>query len=141
MRQSKVFLDSSVIIAGLASNTGGSNEILALAELGVIIPYISEDVVSEVVRNIQKKLSGSSALFITLFKKLPFKMIEFSEKDLDFAKTIINEKDAPILAAAISGKVDLLLSLDKHFFAIKCKENLDFVISTPGEFLREFTPA
>lgn len=78
MRQSKVFLDSSVMIAGLASNTGGSGKILALAELGVIVPCISEDVVSEVVPNIQKKLPGSIALFITLFKKLPFKMIEFS---------------------------------------------------------------
>lgn len=140
MRQSKVFLDSSVIIAGLASDTGGSNEILALAELGVIIPYISEFVVSEVVRNTQKKLPGSIALFITLFKKIPFKMIEFSERDLDFAKTMINEKAAPILAAAVSGKVDWLLSLDKHFFVIKCKKDLDFVISTPGEFLRKFTP-
>jgi putative PIN family toxin of toxin-antitoxin system len=140
MRQSKVFLDSSVIIAGLASNTGGSNEILVLAELGVIIPYISEDVVSEVVRNIQKKLPGSIAFFITLFKKIPFKMIEFSERDLDFAKTMINEKDAPILAAAVSGKVDWLLSLDKHFITIKYKGELDFVISTPGEFLRKFTP-
>lgn len=48
MKQSKVFLDSSVIIAGLASRTGGSHEVLALSELGIIVPCISEDVVSEV---------------------------------------------------------------------------------------------
>lgn len=140
MRQSKVFLDSSMVITGLASATGGSREILALAELGVIIPYISEDVVSEVVRNIQKKLPGSIGPFITLFKKLPFKMIEYTAKDLVFAKTVIHEKDALILAAAVSGKVDRLLSLDKHFLTIKCEEDLDFVISTAGEFLRKFTP-
>ncbi|NLI12603.1 putative toxin-antitoxin system toxin component, PIN family [Pelotomaculum propionicicum] len=140
MRQSKVFLDSSVIIAGLASNTGGSSEVLVLAELGVIIPCISEDVVSEVVRNIQKKLPGSVALYITLFKKLPFKIVDFPDQDLDFAKTIINEKDAPILASAISGKVDWLLSLDKHLLTVKCKENLGFAVGTPGDFLQNFSP-
>lgn len=36
MRRIKVFLDSSVIIAGLASASGGSHKVLALAELGVI---------------------------------------------------------------------------------------------------------
>ncbi len=138
MRQSKVFLDSSVIIAGLASNTGGSREILVLAELSVIIPCISEDVVSEVARNIQKKLPGSIALFITLLKKLPFKIVDFPEQDLDFVKTIINEKDAPILASAISGKVDWLLSLDKHILNVKSKENLGFAIGTPGDFLQNF---
>ena len=59
MKQSRIFIDSSVIIAGLASKTGGSHEVLALAELKLIIPCISEDVVSEFVRNVQKKLPNS----------------------------------------------------------------------------------
>ena len=32
---------------------------------------------------------------------------------------IINEHDAPIMAAAISAKVNWLLSLDKHFLTLK----------------------
>lgn len=44
----RLFLDSSVIIAGLASRTGASHAILALAELGLIrlvgCPYILTEV-------------------------------------------------------------------------------------------------
>ncbi|MEW6424916.1 MAG: PIN domain-containing protein [Bacillota bacterium] len=73
MKQTKVFLDSSVIIAGLASKKSGSYEVLTLAELKIIIPCICEDIVREVFRNVQKKLPGSAAHFYALFKKLPFK--------------------------------------------------------------------
>lgn len=115
MKRIRVFLDSSVIIAGLASKKGGSYEVLAMAELNVLLPCICEDVVSEVFRNVQKKLPGSVPYVYALFKKLPFKIIDPADEDLALAKKMINEKDAPILAAAMTGNVDWLLSLDKHF--------------------------
>lgn len=136
-KPSKVFLDSSVIIAGLASVTGGSHEILALAELKLIIPFISEDVVSEVLRNVQKKLPNSLPYFFTLFKTLPFKIIDATEKDMEYAKTLINEKDAPILAAAIAGQVDWLLSLDKHFLTADLQGKVSFNVGSPKDFLLE----
>ncbi|MGQ9825815.1 MAG: putative toxin-antitoxin system toxin component, PIN family [Desulfotomaculales bacterium] len=137
MEQTKVFLDSSVIIAGLASKKGGSYEVLALAELKIIIPCISEEVVSEVFRNVQKKLPGSTAHFFALFKKLPFKIIDPFEEDLARARKLINEKDAPILAAAMSGKVDWLLSLDRHFLKAGLEEKAGFQLGTPKEFLQK----
>jgi len=139
MRPTKVFLDSSVIIAGLASEIGGSHRVLALAELGLITPYISEEVTEEVMRNIQKKLPESIAHFYTLLKSLPFIIAGADEKARKYALTLINEKDAPILAAAISGKVDWLLSLDKHFLTADWKGNLEFKIASPQEFLNEFS--
>lgn len=137
MKRIKVFLDSSVMIAGLASKKVGSYEVLALAELKVLLPCISEDVVSEVFRNVQKKLPGSESYAYTLFKKLPFKMIDPSEEDIKLAKKLINEKDAPILAAAITGKVDWLLSLDKHFLKTGMERKVNFQICSPGEFLQQ----
>ncbi|MDN5344901.1 MAG: hypothetical protein PWQ18_1014 [Clostridia bacterium] len=138
MKSTKVFLDSSIIIAGLASETGGSHRVLALAELGLITPYISEEVTEEVMRNIQKKLPESIAHFYTLFKSLPFVFAVADEKAMKYARTLINEKDASILAAAISGKVDWLLSLDKHFQVLDWKGNLEFKIASPQLFLNEF---
>jgi putative PIN family toxin of toxin-antitoxin system len=135
MKPIKVFLDSSVIIAGLASTTGGSHKVLALAELKLIRPCISEEVVSELLRNIQKKLPYSLPHFYTLFKILPFKIIDATDKSLEYAKTLINEKDAPILAAAITGQVDWLLSLDRHFLTEFLKEKVDLSICSPKEFL------
>lgn len=134
MKRIKVFLDSSVLIAGLASRKGGSHEVLALAELGIIIPCISEDVVSEVLRNVQKNLPNSALHYYNLFKTMPFKVMDASEKDTEYAKTLINEKDAPILAAAISGSVDWLLSLDKHF--LRLERSPGFNVGTPGMFLQ-----
>jgi putative PIN family toxin of toxin-antitoxin system len=137
MRQNKVFLDSSVIIAGLASKKGGSFEVLALAELNIIIPCICENVVSEVYHNVQKKLPGSLAYVYTLFKKLPFELIDPTEEDMGKANKLINKQDAPILAAAITGKVDWLLSLDKHFLKASMGDKIGFQICTPGEFLHK----
>ncbi|MEW6623036.1 MAG: putative toxin-antitoxin system toxin component, PIN family [Bacillota bacterium] len=136
MKQTKVFLDSSVIIAGLASKKSGSYEILALAELNIIIPYISENVVTEVFRNIQKKIPGGMAYIYPLFKKLSFRLIDPTKEDVEKAKKLINEKDAPVLAAAITGKVDWLLSLDKHFLKANMESKIGFQICTPGEFLQ-----
>ncbi|HOV79186.1 MAG TPA: putative toxin-antitoxin system toxin component, PIN family [Bacillota bacterium] len=133
----KVFLDSSVIIAGLASATGASHKVLALAELKLIRPYVSEDVISEVLRNAQKKLPDSLAHFYMLFKILPFRIVDPTVKDLEHAKTLINNKDAPILAAAMAGQADWLLSLDKHFLAAGLQEKAGFAIGPPGKFLLE----
>lgn len=54
VKKIRVFFDSSVIIAGLASSRGASCMLLSLAEMEVIEPYISEQVVTEVIKNIEK---------------------------------------------------------------------------------------
>lgn len=136
MKQTKVFLDSSVIIAGLASNKGGSYEVLVLAELKIIVPCICENVVNEVFRNVQKKLPSGMPHVYTLFKRLPFKLMDPTEEDMEKAQQLINDKDAPNLAAAITGEVDWLLSLDKHFLKVSMEDQIGFKISTPGEFLQ-----
>ena len=137
MRKTRIFLDSSVIISGLASVKGGSHKVLALAEVGIIAPCISAEVENEVLRNVAKKLPNAVVYFERLLKELSFVVIEASSEDHERGKLIINEHDAPIMAAAISGKVDWLLSLDKHFLAAKERVGLDITISTPGEFLQQ----
>ncbi|WP_276619844.1 putative toxin-antitoxin system toxin component, PIN family [Syntrophomonas wolfei] len=134
MNPIKVFLDSSVIIAGLASAKGGSREILNLAELGFLIPVISEEIVREVVRNIERKLPACLAHYYQLFRILPFIMAEPSEDSLAQAKELINPHDALILASALSSRADWLISLDKHFLVLNNKE-LFMKIGTPEDFL------
>jgi len=50
---------------------------------------------------------------------------------------LINKKDAHVLAPAITGKSDFLLTLDrKHFMTPNFKmANFDCIILTPGEIL------
>ncbi|MDD3364519.1 MAG: putative toxin-antitoxin system toxin component, PIN family [Syntrophomonas sp.] len=131
----KVFLDSSVIIAGLASAKGGSREILNLAELGFLVPVISEEVVREVTRNVERKLPDCLAHYYQLFRLLPFIMVEPSEESLAQAKELINHHDSRILASALSSRADWLISLDKHFLSLD-NEELSIKIGSPGDFVQ-----
>ncbi|MEN6348830.1 MAG: putative toxin-antitoxin system toxin component, PIN family [Syntrophomonas sp.] len=134
MKPIKVFLDSSFIITGLASSKGGSREILNLAELKFLVPVISEQVVREVTRTIEKKLPDRLSHYFQLFRLLPFIMVEPSSKNLEKARELINPQDARILASALTAGVDWLISLDKHFISLK-KEGLVIKIGSPGDFL------
>ncbi len=137
MKRIKTFLDSSVIIAGLASKTGGSHKFLLMAEYKIIMPLISEVVVQETLNNISKKMPQQYNLFYALFKKLPFKLVNPAETDTKKALTLINEKDAPILAAAITGKTEWLLSLDRHFLEPQLSDITGMNIGTPGDFIQK----
>lgn len=137
VKKIKVFFDSSVIIEGLASSRGASCMLLSLAEMEIIEPYISEQVVTEVIKNIEKKLPSCLPQFFTLFKKLPLILVDDEEEKLKYALKIINDRDAKILSAAMTAGVDVLVSLDKHFLDSQLAGKLDFMICAPGELLKE----
>ena len=135
VKKIRVFFDSSVIIAGLASSRGASCMLLSLAEMEVIEPYISEQVVTEVIKNIEKKLPSCLPQFFTLFKSLPFVLVDYEKRKLKYASELINDKDANILVAAMTSDVDVLVSLDRHFFDRQLAGKVDFMICTPGKLL------
>ncbi|MBS3947977.1 MAG: hypothetical protein KGZ57_06710 [Dethiobacter sp.] len=76
-------------------------------------------------------------LLTPIFKRLAFILADPAADDLILAKTLINEKDAPIIAAVITSKVDWLLSLDSHFLNKDWEGKLGFSTSTPGDFLQK----
>lgn len=138
MKPIKTFLDSSVIIAGLASQSGGSHKLLVLVELKIIKAFVSEYVVSEVYHNIEKKMPDLIDKTYLLFSRLPFVLIDPDHGSLKFAESMINAKDAPVLAAAVSGNVDWLITLDRHFLNQPWQNRLKFDLGTPGQFLANF---
>ncbi|MFZ5632313.1 MAG: PIN domain-containing protein [Bacillota bacterium] len=133
-KNNRVFFDSSVLIAGLASPDGGSAVLLAMAEMRLITPVISEMVVTEVIRNIEKKLLRCLPQYHRLFKSLPFEIADPTEDFIISARKLINEKDAIILAAAMNAKIDFLVTLDRHFFTADLQK-LPFTVCSPGELL------
>lgn len=136
MKQIKIFLDSSVIIAGLASKLGGSHQILLLTEHKIVVSLISEMVVQETLKAINRKMPQQYNLFYSLFQRLPFQLIDPSEDDLKRALSMINEKDTPILAAAMTGKAEWLLSLDRHFLVPNLTASTGINMGTPGDFIQ-----
>src|SRR3989338_2331717 len=133
----KVFLDSSVIIAGVSSATGVSQIILKLSKERKIAVAISEIVLQEVIRNLKKKLPERKSIqFLKFLAESNFKKIHF-EKESEILKYqgITNEKDIHVLAAAFMSKADYLVTLDKKHLLKLNQEDFPFKIVTPGEML------
>lgn len=137
----RVFLDTSALLAGLASPTGASNAILALAEAGLLTLVVSEQVLVEAQRNLQEKLRKALPEYRRFLATRPLERIpDPSAPDVTLAGQIIHPKDASILVAAQNARVDYLVTLNrKHFL-----ENPDVArrsglrIGAPDDFLAWF---
>lgn len=138
----KVFLDASVLVAASASVKGASAYVLHLARQRKIQAFVSEDALSEAVKNVNLKLDdiGEERLKTYLIKA-NLKLVDSPEAEaIALCEKFIHFKDAPILAGALANKINVLLTLDrKHFLT---KSVADFAkpmkIFTPGDFLRKF---
>ena len=72
MKKLRVFLDTSVILAGLNSPTGAAGVVLAACASGEFLPVISPQVIEEAERNIGvkfPKLGIAWASFLLILRK------------------------------------------------------------------------
>lgn len=136
----KIFLDASVIVAGIFSQTGASSYLFNLGRKKKVNLIVSQFVLDEASDNIIKK-GGEKDNFNYLLKNANLRI--FSANNLflkNICEKIIHPKDAEVLADAILSKADYLLSLDKkHFFTKEVKEFADKTeILLPGEFVNRW---
>jgi putative PIN family toxin of toxin-antitoxin system len=136
----KVFIDTNVLIAGVASVTGASATVLDLCESESIQMVISRQVLVEADRNFAAKLPNLVTQFRQFIQDLaPLMMDDPLPTEVQKAASLVARKDAAILAAAIEAKVDYLITLDKkHFLKEKIRQNSPLEICTPADFLRIF---
>jgi predicted nucleic acid-binding protein len=60
-------------------------------------------------------------------------------ESMEKAATLVDRKDAPILAAAQNANVDFLITLDKrHFLNPKTRQKVMLKVVSPIEFLQSF---
>lgn len=136
----KVWLDSSVIISGIYSDSGASNFILRLCRKKKISVYTSTLIIKEVVRNLKKKFPQKfSVKFAKYLAKSNFQKTEFiSEEEVSQYSQYTHKKDLHVLAGAAVSGVEYLVSLDKkHLLSLTAKK-LPFAIVSPKEFLQKF---
>ena len=136
----KVFIDTSVLIAGVASVTGASATVLDLCEAESIQMVISRQVLVEADRNFIAKLSNLVTRFRQFIRNLAPLMVEDPPAAaVERATSLIDRKDTAILAAAIEAKVDYLITLDKkHFLKQRIQRNIPIEVCTPADFIRTF---
>jgi len=143
-KEVNIFLDSNVIISGLFSDKGAPRIILDLLclNLPVLVGMTGQYNIIEIERNIKKKMPGVLSLYNEYLPKLNLELIPLPPlKKIRDLSGHISDKDAPVLASAITGKVDFLVTGDKKDFVRPSKKgNYPFKIVTPSEFLEKILP-
>jgi predicted nucleic acid-binding protein len=136
----KVFVDTSVIIAGLAFITGASGTVLDLCDAGVIQMVISRQVLVEADRNISSKLPRITRRFRSFVKGLaPLMLEDPSQASVERCGRFVHRKDAAILAAALEAGAEYLVTLDKrHFLKVSLPPSVPIRVVQPAQFLGEF---
>jgi len=136
----KVFIDTNVLIAGVASITGASATVLDLCEAESIQMVISRQVLVEADRNFSLKLPHLVGQFRRFIENLgPLMVDDPSPRAVERVSSLIDRKDAAILAAAMEAEVDFLITLDKkHFLKPKVQGNVPIEVCTPADFLKIF---
>ncbi len=128
----RLFLDSSVMIAGAASAEGASRSVFLLAETRdwrlVTTPYA----VAETVRNLAAFPASVTTAWLRLRSRL---VIVDDVLTIDKPAVFPVEKDRPILFSALAS-ADVLLTLDRADFSRLLGDRFyGLAIMTPGMWL------
>ncbi|KKQ18885.1 MAG: hypothetical protein US31_C0001G0072 [Berkelbacteria bacterium GW2011_GWA1_36_9] len=140
MKKIKVFLDSNVFIAGVASTTGASAVVLRLTKTRVVDSYISQQILDESERNLKKKLPKFLPYFYYALKHLPFTIVKDSINiDKKLSKHFPKRSDQQIFETVQKLKPDYFLTLNrKHFHQDAIQKIANFKIKIPAQFLDEW---
>ena len=140
----RVFLDSNVILSGLISDTGAPRIILDLLTLN--LPFLTGCTgrfnVMEIERVLKKKMPQALAVYRHYLPQLNLTIIPMPrEQELKELSGKIADKDLPVLASAILGEADFLVTGDKrHFQKVKPLKDHMLKIVTPAEFVDRILP-
>ncbi|OGK21386.1 putative toxin-antitoxin system toxin component, PIN family [Candidatus Roizmanbacteria bacterium RIFCSPHIGHO2_02_FULL_37_13b] len=131
-----VLFNASVIIASALSKSGGSGLLISFVKQKKIIGLISEIILDEVIRNLQKLYFSNLQIKKTVshFIVLPAPHEQLITK---YLLQTIDDGDAHVLASAKEGKVDYLVSLDKKHILILKSKIKEFSILNPKELIQE----
>lgn len=137
----KVFLDASVIIAGIKRPIGGSGVILKACQKRKIEGAVSRIILKEVEKNILEKFGEEFLLkYYRWLGQTDLRVVRLpKEEEIEKFRSLIATKDVHVLATAVKSRADFVLTLDrKHFMTPKIKKaKLPIRILLPGDFLQK----
>ena len=145
-RDTTLFFDASVLVAGAHSADGGSSLLLDACKLAGFTAQVTSLVVLEASHVVERDLPRRSvARFYNYLAEVEWEVLPVPpEETLQEYAPMIDRKDLHVLAAAVEGKSEFLLTLDrKHILAAADaveKADLPIRILTPGDFIRQYYP-
>ena len=111
---------------------------MLLAEVGLFRLVVSRQVLDEAERNLRKKLPRALPTFAELLATVQIEIVADPEPSAwQRWATLIEEKDAPILEAAVTADVDRLLTLNTRDFTPEVAAESGLAIQTPAQFIGE----
>ena len=128
----RVCIDADVLFAGSASTSSASHVVLQLGELGIIDVRVAHQARAEAERNLAEKLPSALPAFRALSDActLPIEMAAAAAARRLSRAGEADQKDAPILAAAIAADCRWLLT-----FNVRDYRTERVRVSQPGPFL------
>ncbi|OGE25219.1 putative toxin-antitoxin system toxin component, PIN family [Candidatus Daviesbacteria bacterium RIFCSPHIGHO2_02_FULL_39_12] len=137
----KAFIDSSVLIAAAISSAGSARDLIMKALRGELKAIISDLVLEETQRNLTNKASKALPALQLFLEVLNPEVVRPSKTLVLKVAKVVEAKDAPIVAGAISSKADYLVSFDrKHLLQHKKEIETNFKVKvvTPDELIPIF---
>ena len=130
----RVFVDANVLLAGAAAPTehGASLVILRMAEITLITAITSEQVITEVERNLTAKLPHALSRFRLLIDRCLQVVPDPSSEELTQHVGSADPKDLPILVTAVRESCPWLVTFNARHFE---PGHQDVTILRPGEFV------
>ena len=135
----KIFLDTSVIIAAVFSETGGARKLLRLGEVGMIQLVIGMNVLRESESVVRRKVPDSLPRLAHLLETARFDTVSKPpEEVIEKARNIVEYRpDAYVLAEAMKAEPDWFITHDKEqFLEIGQDARLSFRVGTPGDLIQ-----
>jgi predicted nucleic acid-binding protein len=143
-KNTRVFLDSNVILSGIISEKGAPCFILDILSLrmALITGITGEYNLIEIERNINKKIPDAIHLYKEFLSKINLEIIKLpSIAEINKYSGHTAAKDVPVLVSAINGKAGYLVTGDKKDFEKPKKSgNYPFQILNPSEFIDGIIP-
>lgn len=137
MRLLTIFLDSSVILSGLASSTGGSRKLFIATEHNRLKLLTTPLVIQEVFNHLEKLFIEPNQLENLLSRKVIRLISNPNEETIEkFSQASSDPNDIHVLAGAGLSGAKVLISLDKkHILTPKVRKILKpMLVKSPKDF-------
>lgn len=133
----RVFVDADVIFAGSAARSefGASLVVLLMGEITLLDTITSQQAITEVERNLAAKLPDKLPEFRLLASRCLRVVADPIPADLILFAGQADEKDLPLLVAALREECDYFLTFNtRHYYPREPRLR----VQRPGEFLSTF---
>ena len=145
-RCTTLFFDASVLVAGAHSPEGGSALLLEACKMRGFTPQTTFLILLEALHALERDFPQRSlARFYTCLAEISWEILPVppAEKLQEYT-SIIDPQDAHVLAAAVAGGSEFLLTLDRRHILAAAETveeaDLPICILRPGDFIKQYYP-